>query len=162
MSMIITPGQAREELAIQHGMLREMIERCEALADDVDAGSAAPDALLGQVARLRAAFDEHNRFEEQVLQPLLLDADCDRGQSIERGEGAPRHAGPRKSPWGNGAVRVSRMVEDHIEEHRAMRQGLRVTPTAELRDVLANLRAHLTAEERYLLSRKVLRDDLDG
>jgi len=117
-------------------MLRELIERCAALADLVDAGAGEPAALVAEVAGLRAAFDAHNQFEEQILHPLLLDAD-----------------------W-SGAVRVSRMVEDHVEEHRAMRRGLGASPTAELRDVLAGLRDHLASEERHFLSRKVLRDDL--
>lgn len=138
MTTALTPSHALDALATQHAGLREMIERCEELADEVDAGAAAPTQLLREVARLRIAFDEHNQFEEQLLRPLLLDAD-----------------------W-LGAVRVSRMVEDHVEEHRAMRLGLRATPTAELRGVLASLRDHLTSEERYFLSRKVLRDDLAG
>ncbi|TMQ04313.1 MAG: hemerythrin domain-containing protein [Deltaproteobacteria bacterium] len=133
-----TPATALDELADQHAMLRELMERCEDLADAVDAGAQDASQLLDEVARLRAAFDAHNQFEEQLLRPLLLDAD-----------------------W-MGAVRVSRMVEDHVEEHRALRRGIRATPTSELRDVIADLRGHLTAEERYLVSRKVLRDDLAG
>ena len=138
MTTRLTPSHALEALATQHADLRELIDRCEELADEVDAGTAGPAQLLREVARLRIAFDEHNQFEEQLLRPLLLDAD-----------------------W-LGAVRVSRMVEDHVEEHRAMRQGLAATPTGDLRGVLANLRDHLASEERYLLSRKVLRDDLAG
>jgi hypothetical protein len=133
---VIRASGALEELAVQHGMLRDLIGRCYELAEEVDAGTAEPAALAGEVARLRAAFDAHNQFEEQLLQPLLLDMD-----------------------W-LGAVRVSRMVEDHIDEHRAMRRGLGGTPTSALRGVLADLRSHLETEEQYLLSRKVLRDDL--
>jgi len=43
-----------------------------------------------------------------------------------------------------------------------MRIGLAATPTGDLRGVLASLRDHLATEERYLVSRKVLRDDLAG
>ena len=138
MTMPLTPGRALDTLAAQHATLREMIDRCEELADEVDAGTAGPSQLVREVARLRIAFDDHNQFEEQLLRPLLLDVD-----------------------W-LGAVRVSRMVEDHVEEHRAMRRGLGATPTGDLRGVLANLRDHLATEERYFLSRKVLRDDLAG
>ena len=138
MTTPLTPSRALDTLAAQHATLREMIDRCEELADEVDAGTAAASSLLRAVARLRIAFDEHNQFEEQLLRPLLLDAD-----------------------W-LGAVRVSRMVEDHVEEHRAMRVGLAATPTGDLRGVLASLREHLATEERYFLSRKVLRDDLAG
>ena len=131
-----TPSGALAELAAQHARLRDMIERCEDLADGVDAGNVDPAQLLGEVVALRIAFDTHNQFEEQLLRPVLLDAD-----------------------W-LGAVRVSRMVEDHVEEHRSMRRELDHTTTAELRAVLASLLAHLASEERYFLTRRVLRDDL--
>jgi hypothetical protein len=131
-----TPSHALAELAAQHARLRDMIARCEDLAVGVDDGRVEPAQLLGEIVALRIAFDAHNHFEEQLLEPVLLDAD-----------------------W-LGAVRVSRMVEDHIEEHRSMRRELHSPTTAVLRDVLASLLAHLASEERYFLSRKVLRDDL--
>lgn len=137
-----TPASALAELTEQHARLREQIARCDELADALDAGEIGPTQLLREVARLRLAFDAHNKFEEQLLRPVLLDAE-----------------------W-MGAVRVSRMVEDHVEEHRAMRNAMRGAAgsetTSELRGVLANLRAHLENEERYFLTRKVLRDDLAG
>ena len=138
MTTPLTPSRALDTLAAQHATLREMIDRCEELADEVDADCACPTGLALEVARLRIAFDEHNRLEEQLLRPLLLDTE-----------------------W-LGAVRVSRMVEDHVEEHRAMRIGLAATPAGDLRGVLASLRDHLATEERYLVSQKVLRDDLAG
>ena len=138
MTTPLTPSRALDTLAAQHTTLRERIDRCDELADEVDAGTAAASQLVGEVAQLRIAFDEHNQFEEQLLRPLLLDVE-----------------------W-LGAVRVSRMVEDHVEEHRAMRGGLAASPTGDLRGVLASLREHLATEERYFLSRKVLRDDLAG
>lgn len=136
MTGTLTPATALDELVAQHTMLRELMARCEDLADEVDAGTQDAGQLVREVARLRAAFDAHNHFEEELLRPLLLDVE-----------------------W-LGAVRVSRMVEDHVAEHRALRLGLRTTPTSELRDVISDLRAHLVGEERYFLSRKVLRDDL--
>jgi iron-sulfur cluster repair protein YtfE (RIC family) len=131
-----TPSQALATLSTQHAELREMIARCEDLADGLDAGHVEPSQLLREVATLRSAFDTHNRFEERVLHPVLLDAD-----------------------W-SGAVRIARMVEDHVEEHRSMRRDLDATASSELRAVLANLRVHLDSEERYFLNKKVLRDDL--
>lgn len=138
MTLEMTPSRALAELAAQHASLRDMIERCEELADALDAGQIGPGQLLREVAKLRIAFDAHNTFEEHLLRPLLLDVD-----------------------W-LGAVRVSRMVEDHVEEHRVMRQQLSTGPTHELRAVLANLREHLESEEQYFLSNRVLRDDLAG
>jgi len=74
--------------------------------------------------------------EEQLLRPALLEGDAFAG------------------------VRIDRMVEDHVNEHRAMRLKLASSETAVLRDVIDTLRAHLDAEERYLLTAKVLRDDV--
>jgi hypothetical protein len=138
MTTSLTSSRARAVLAAQHDILRQMIDRCEELVDEVEADCASASGLALEIARLRIAFDEHNRLEEQLLRPLLLDAE-----------------------W-LGAVRVSCMVEDHVEEHRAMRIGLAATPAGDLRGVLASLRDHLATEERYLVSRKVLRDDLAG
>ena len=59
-----------------------------------------------------------------------------------------------------GAVRLERMVEEHIGEHRAIRVQMGSHVTADLRAVLATLSAHLDAEERYFLTAKVLRDDV--
>jgi len=134
------PSHALVELAGQHAILHDMIDRCEELADALDAERISTDVLLREVARLRIALDAHNQYEEQLLPPLLLDAD-----------------------W-LGAVRVSRMVEDHIVEHRAMKRQLSSvpTPSSELRATLASLRAHLDSEEHAFLTRRVLRDDLAG
>ncbi|HET7503475.1 MAG TPA: hemerythrin domain-containing protein [Kofleriaceae bacterium] len=133
-----TPSQALAELSRQHANLRAQMDRCEELADELDADNIAPSQLLREVAKLRMAFDEHNRFEEDLLRPVLLDVE-----------------------W-LGAVRVSHMVEEHAREHRSMRQQLGTAATADLRAVIANLRAHLEDEERHFLSRRVLRDDLAG
>ncbi len=94
------------------------------------------DQLTREVVKLRLAFDAHNKFEEQLLRPVLLEEDA------------------------FAAVRIDRMVEDHVGEHRAMRAQLNTTETGALRETLEMLRAHLAAEERYLLNARVLRDDL--
>ena len=134
--MRYTPGRALIELKAQHDALRGMMERCEELADELDAGRMGPTQLLREVARLRLAFEAHNKFEEQLLRPALLEGDAFAG------------------------VRIDRMVEDHVNEHREMRMKLASSETSVLRDVIETLRAHLDAEERYLLTAKVLRDDL--
>lgn len=135
--MKLTPSRALTELIAQHDSLREMMDRCEDLADTLDAHpSGDPIPLTKELARLRLAFDAHNKYEEQLLRPVLLEHDS------------------------FGPVRVERMVEDHVHEHRAIRDRLGSPATSALRDVIETLRAHLDAEERYLLSSKVLRDDL--
>lgn len=136
-----TPSRALAELKAQHDALRGMMDRCEELADELDAGRMGPLQLTREVSRLRLAFEAHNAFEEQLLRPVLIEGDA------------------------FADVRIDRMIEDHVGEHRAMRARLNSTETSELRDVVETLRAHLDAEERYLLSARVLRDDivnLDG
>lgn len=130
------PSRALAELAAQHAALRGMMDRCDELADELDAGRMGPVQLTREVARLRLAFDAHNRFEEQLLRPVLLGTDS------------------------FGEVRVERMFDEHVGEHREIRAQLGSNATADLRAVIANLRAHLDAEERYFLSARVLRDDL--
>jgi hypothetical protein len=135
--MTITPSRALSELIAQHDSLRVMMDLCEDLADHLDAQpDGDPMPLTRELARLRLAFDAHNKFEEQLLKPVLLEHDS------------------------FGPVRIQRMVEDHIHEHRTIGARLESPATAAMRDVIETLRAHLDAEERYLLTSKVLRDDL--
>ena len=130
-----TPQQLLDELKHQHDHLRAMMDRCENIADDLDLGRAQASDLTREVGKLRIAFDAHNKFEEELLRPMLreLDAFAD--------------------------VRIEQMVADHVGEHRAIRSHLD-GPTAELRACLYELRAHLVAEERYFVTPRVLRDDV--
>ncbi len=129
----MTPFGTKAELIAQHDALRGLMTRCEQLADEVDLSRGDPNTLMHEIVRLREAFDAHNVFEERILRPVLLELDS------------------------HGAARVERMVEDHVNEHAELRARLNSPVTAELRDVIETLRAHLEAEERYLLSAQVLR-----
>jgi hypothetical protein len=133
---VVHPGNLLAELLTQHEALRALMDRCEHLADELDDGHGDPAALTREVARLRLAFDAHNRFEEQYLRPVLREVDA------------------------FGSVRIDRMIADHISEHRAVRDQLGDGPTAVLRAAVDNLRVHLQAEERYFLSAKLLRERL--
>jgi len=128
------PSKLLAELIEQHAALRTMIDTCDKLADELEAGRGEPGDLTRAIASLRAAFDAHNKFEEQLLRPVLREIDA------------------------FGDVRIERMVADHIGEHRAVREHLGDGPVAWLRDALDQLRVHLQAEERYFLASKVLRD----
>jgi len=132
----LSPARALAELQAQHLALRTMMDHCEELADELEAGRGDALQLTREVARLRLAFEAHNQFEEQLLRPVLLANDA------------------------FAEVRIDRMIDDHVGEHRAMRARLDSSETEVLRDVIETLRAHLEAEERYLLSAKVLRDDV--
>ncbi|CAN5424345.1 hypothetical protein BH11MYX1_BH11MYX1_00470 [soil metagenome] len=132
--MTLTRFGALAELIAQHDALRELMTRCEQLADELDTTGGDPVVLLHEIERLRAAFATHNTYEERILRPVLLAEDR------------------------FGAVRINRMVEDHVNEHAELRSRLGSAVTADLRDVIETLRAHLEAEERYLLSSNALRD----
>jgi hypothetical protein len=129
-------NRARTELLAQHEQLRAIIDCCELLADELDVDRGSPELLAREIARLRAAFDQHNKSEEQQLRLILREADS------------------------FGEVRIERMVSEHVDEHGAMRRRFTAGPTSELRDALVMLREHLATEERYFLSTRVVRDDL--
>lgn len=128
------PSRALAELKAQHDALRKMMDRCEELSAQLEAGNTYTVELTREIARLRLAFQAHNSFEEQLLRPVLLSTD-------ELAE-----------------ARIDRMVEDHVGEHHAMGDQLDTKEVGVLRDTIEMLRAHLDAEERYLLSPRVLRD----
>lgn len=134
--MKTTPSKVLEQLIAQHDELRAIMDRCEELADRLDAGEGNPLALTREIAKLRLAFDAHNKFEEQLLRPVLHEMDA------------------------FGDVRIDRMFSEHVSEHRSMRAQLGDPTTNALRGVIDSLRVHLQAEERYFLSSKVLRDDV--
>lgn len=129
------PGRILVELEAQHAELRKMMDRCEESIDELEQGRIDVADIARETARLRLAFTAHNTFEEQSLRPILLANDA------------------------FGIVRCDRMIEDHIAEHRELRERMQAATdsTAHLRDVIETLRAHLDAEERYLLTAKVLR-----
>ena len=129
------PSDALRELFEQHEALRTIMDDCEQAADDIDAGRGDFGRLARDITKLRMAFEAHNIHEETLLPKILRELDA------------------------FGDVRVSYMVADHIDEHRALRARLD-GPTADLRSALYSLRAHLAGEERMFLSSRVLRDDV--
>lgn len=121
------------ELLRQHDELRGLMDTCERLADALDEGRPVHTELATGVARLRHAFERHNRYEERLLRPVLLEEDPGADAKIER------------------------MVRDHVDEHGAVNARLAGAASAELRGSIAMLRAHLAAEETYFQRSRVLR-----
>ncbi|HET9987433.1 MAG TPA: hemerythrin domain-containing protein [Kofleriaceae bacterium] len=117
-----------EHLLAQHASLRALMAACEQLESAADLERAS--------ARLRLAFEEHNRYEEAVLRPILGDVDS------------------------FGDVRIDRMLGDHADEHRALSERMATASPSALQALLATLREHLATEERYFLSPRVVRDSL--
>jgi hemerythrin-like domain-containing protein len=130
------PSAALRELLHQHDELRQMIDTCLALVDRLEGGAAVAGDLAQAIARLRIAFEAHNRHEEALLRPVLIAADA------------------------FGAVRVDQMIEEHVEEHRVVRQTLASIEVDGLVEILTTLRTHLEEEERWFLSPRVVRDDV--
>jgi hypothetical protein len=130
MAVMHSAPRALAELNAQHDMLRGMMDRCEDLADELDAGRCGPTQLTREITRLRLAFEAHNKYEEQLLRPVLLGSVA--------------------------AAELERMVDQHVEEHRIMRQQLQTSETSMLREVIDSMRCHLEAEERYLASTRRL------
>jgi hypothetical protein len=48
--------------------VRELADHCEQLADEVDAGRGAVDALASEVSRLRTAFEMHRCKHRHAVQ----------------------------------------------------------------------------------------------
>lgn len=132
---MIGPSQALRMLLEQHASLRTMVDECEQLAEEVDRGIGDDEALARDVTRLRLAFEEHTRFEEQNLGSVLRDLSTFAG------------------------VRIDPMCFDHVEEHRVLADRLSGR-IAELRTTLDELRVHLAIEDRYLMSARVRGDEL--
>lgn len=138
-SITVTPSPRRSSSALttlvaQHDALRAVMDRCEVLAGQLESHPGSdPGELEREVKGLRLAFDTHNQFEEELLRPLILAHDA------------------------FATVRLDRMVEDHVSEHQMFRDRLASPVVADLLDVIESLRAHLDAEERYLLTSPVLR-----
>ena len=119
------------KLLAQHATLRSLMDECDGLV------AAAKVGKLERVfAQLTLAFEAHNQFEESMLEPILADIDA------------------------FDAVRLALMVSDHEAEHRTLRERVRAFEPSAVREMLASLRQHLEAEERYFLSARVVRDDL--
>jgi len=127
----VSRQRAIAELKAQHNVLRGMMERCESFADELDSGRCGPMQLMREVERLRLAFEAHNRFEEQMLRPILF--------------------------AGIDSATIDRQIDEHVKAHRAMRQGLASSETAMLREVIDSMRAHLDTEEEFIASATSLR-----
>lgn len=117
-----------ELLLAQHASLRSLMEACEQFESAAD--------LERAIARLRLAFEQHNRYEETVLRPILGDVDA------------------------FDDVRLDRMVGGHVAEHHALADRMAMVSPGALQALLATLREHLASEERCFLSPRVVRDSL--
>lgn len=133
------------KLRAQHDEVRWHLARCIEAADLVERTACQQgELLIGAANALREVLIEHNRTEEELLGPVLLDADA------------------------FGEVRVSQMTGHHRVEHAAMaaaieRLVLLADPCAAaraLRTAAAAIVRHMEAEESEFLNDRVIRDDI--
>lgn len=131
--------RARETLLQQHERLRGLLARTAELALQLPDDASVADALAELLPLVRTAFEEHNRYEESVLRPMLTAAD----------------------PL--GPARVDRMMEEHDQEHRSFVTflgGEVAHVAANLADFVEEVEAHMAAEERVFLNVAVLSDPI--
>lgn len=133
------PSKARQQLLAEHDELRTLLARAAQIAADILCGVAPPTALHDVLQLCRSSLAAHNASEERLLGPILQ----------------------HDFAWGQ--ARIDRMFEEHRAEHAEMHAALtgadlKIAPKiADLREMIE---AHMAAEERTFLSRKVLRDDV--
>lgn len=147
----IAPGtrvdadSARRAILWQHRRIRTLLERAAAVAEAALAGTlASPDAVSSAVGDVRATLEIHLTFEEKVILPILRD---------------DLPIGPQ---------RAENLVDEH-KRQRAMLAQIHAEAiahpelpelAAKLAALTAWLRADMEDEERSLLTRDVLRDDI--
>ena len=132
----------RAMLLDQHDWIRSELAECHALATRLQQGEPVEIELDLAVARLRSGFTEHNRIESELIIPLLLPR-------------LQRHQT-------RGTLLAERMIEEHLAEHEAFLEllhGSRREIAANLEELMAELDAHMAAEERTFLSPAILCGD---
>jgi hypothetical protein len=140
------PSEIRRRILDDHETLRAMLASVERIAGEVLGGDAEQkgplrfegETLLGRLA-------EHMAWEDRYLRPALLET------------------------AGFGEVRAERLDRDHREQRELLSYALASLADASrparlvarnLLDLVALLRDDMADEERFLVSEKVLRDDV--
>ncbi|MBK9030686.1 MAG: hemerythrin domain-containing protein [Myxococcales bacterium] len=105
-----------DELQRQHAHLRALLDRCDALLADAEAGRADADALTTAVRAMARALSEHHTYEEAHLELLGDD---------------PRHAGHHEAlalglddPSVRALTTVLRDLREHLAREDAVLAGL--------------------------------------
>jgi hypothetical protein len=68
----LTADAARRAIRAQHVLLRELLEKARALAEEaLDGHRMAPDGVASAIGDIRTAFEVHLAFEERLLTVLV-------------------------------------------------------------------------------------------
>jgi hypothetical protein len=133
----MSSSEVRDQIFVQHGMLRGLLAETMAIADSVPTSAAELDALRARAQALYDALAKHMAFEEGVLPAALRDV------------------------IGWGAVIQQQMEEDHVRQREALALAISaIGPTglsgAELVDNVQSfattLLVDMDSEERGLLN----------
>jgi hypothetical protein len=134
------PSAVRRAFLDDHVRLRRSLRELELLAEKVGTSATIAPVLVEAAARFCVELDAHNQAEEAQLEEILRGGDA----------------------W--GSIRHERMLVEHLEEHRELREALAAPDALSLARAIPrfaeDLRAHIDHEERTFLSAEVLRDDV--
>lgn len=146
----VSPGDAADEarrtIFRQHETIRMLLRAAGTVADLAAGGNRrVADLLPTYLESVRAALEQHLAFEERLILPILA-------------------ADPPLGP-----ERAQRLRDEHSRQRAELaalaraRDELEVAPARvaqRLRALVDEFLEDMTAEEQYLLTREVLRDDL--
>ena len=114
-------------MAPARSALREMMNRCEQLADEVDAGTRPIRSCSPARSRSCASRSTtHNKFEEQLLRPVLRELDCVRRRCAST-------AWSRTTSSEHRSLALARLGSDRRAARRAIARPARSTSRAEER-----------------------------
>jgi hypothetical protein len=92
MSSMIAQGEIRDRITAELAMLRDLCRALVTVARMVELGATRRESMREVLEQVCTAVEEHFRYEEAVIAPLLREVD----------------------PW--GPVRVERLLQDHAEQ----------------------------------------------
>lgn len=140
------PSGVRKRILREHEELRGRLDTLDALAErlDTEGEAAIPDAL----AESRAFYDvliDHIDLEDEILAPALREADA----------------------WGD--VRAEKLIGHHREQRKELEalagadaKSSSAELASRLRRIIADVREDMVHEEKEILHRNLLRDDVVG
>jgi hypothetical protein len=141
----VDAGSALKGILAQHGQIRDLLERSQAMAAAALAGEVvAAEMIASSIGDIRTTMEVHLAFEERVLLPLLHD----------------------DLPL--GPARADALLDEHRQQrhllaamHAEAAAGVSLPQLAEKLDMLTRwLLEDMCEEERCLLIPDVIRDDI--
>lgn len=152
MSSMIAQGEIRDRVTTELTMLRDLCRALVTVARMVEHGATRREAIREVLEQVCSAVEEHFRYEEEVIAPLLREVD----------------------PW--GPARVERLLQEHSEQLGNV-LGLAQDARADVRNVddladevvvfFRRFEQEIVDQEMRLLSTEVLGaepavDQIDG